>query len=295
MDGDPRNSTTTRYLDLVRRNLTENQEVYVEAHGIEKNSGAVRYILEVEKTRLKRVTLGGFSPTIRDILQASRSQCEEVEALELKSHYTDGSAENGVLTIMARVFPHIRKLRLEMWRLPSASHVVHLANITDLALKNLSPFTADDMRNFFNVLKRAKHLTSFTLVSMECGSNPNLSGDVVWSTEVELHSLKRFEVKVEHTGLLLALLGPLRFHGEMERVVVATYDDRRSELNGRVMSAMTMAFSHLSAPETMKMAMETYTDSNEEMVELLSCQAGWVDRRDHHFLPSHSSIQIPGF
>ncbi|KAF6751392.1 hypothetical protein DFP72DRAFT_908294 [Ephemerocybe angulata] len=196
---------------------------------------------------------------------------------------------------MARVFPHIRKLRLEMWRLPSASHVVHLANITDLALKNLSPFTADDMRNFFNVLKRAKHLTSFTLVSMECGSNPNLSGDVVWSTEVELHSLKRFEVKVEHTGLLLALLGPLRFHGEMERVVVATYDDRRSELNGRVMSAMTMAFSHLSAPETMKMAMETYTDSNEEMVELLSCQAGWVDRRDHHFLPSHSSIQIPGF
>ncbi|KAF5339412.1 hypothetical protein D9611_009886 [Ephemerocybe angulata] len=283
-----RRTTSRTYLDLVRRHLRETQDVSLEAHDIDGNWFTAGHILDVEKTRLKRVVLGGTSMAILKLLQELKFQCEGVEALELTCNNSRSSAENGVLPNVARVFPRIRKLGHAMLRLPRASDMIRLAHITELVLRNLRPFTEEDVHQFFDILKGLKNLTTFTLVGLGSAANTNLSDRVVWSTEVELPRLKRFVLEVENTALLLALLEPLRFHGEMERLVIATFDMSRTELNRRVISATTIAFSHMSAPETMRMTTRFCTGSvrgSEDSGLLVAYQlvAGWVDRLDRHF------------
>ncbi|KAF5339418.1 hypothetical protein D9611_009862 [Ephemerocybe angulata] len=295
-----RTTATKYYLNLVRKNLRETQDVYLEAGRI-LNPGAVRHILEVEKTRLKRVVLGATSEIIREILsRMTDAQCDKVDSVELKCDNIQRPADVGVLQHM-RVFPHLRKLWHELPLIPNAAYVGRLANLTDLVLVNLRSFTVEDVHQLFDILTRAKHLTSFTLASTQSATHNPLrvsAGGAVRTTEIEFHHLKRFELQLGLTPLLLALLKPLRFYGEMERVVIATDDIKGVDFNGLVIYTMALAFSHMSAPETMKMGVNPevlYTKSDGDAA-LLTYQAGWVDKPDRQLymvLPVQEDISDP--
>ncbi|KAF6742870.1 hypothetical protein DFP72DRAFT_153998 [Ephemerocybe angulata] len=162
-----RDSTATKYLDLVGKNLRENQEVYVEARGINRNHLAVLHILALiksGKTRLKRLVINASQTNvIRNILRASSLRFEETVALDLSYYYDPHVGGIATTQDIAAVFPHIRELRLMTKGLPSTLDVLRLPNITDLSLMVYHGFATVDIHQFFNILKSAKHLVYFTL------------------------------------------------------------------------------------------------------------------------------------
>ncbi|KAF5339326.1 hypothetical protein D9611_009890 [Ephemerocybe angulata] len=276
-----RDSTTTEYLDVVGKNLRENQEVHLEAHDIVKNYSALRHIflhvLKVEKTRLKRVVISArHSYIVREILRES-SLREDTVTLDLAFYH--GSPVGGIDVTaqdIAAVFPHIRELRLVTLELPRAPDVLRLLNITDLSL---IIYTADDIHQVFEILKSAERLVSFKLLVQH---TENAIEGVLPSAEVELSRLKRFELDTSDTPLLLALLKPLRFRGKMGKVFITTRDTRRKELSHLLFPAIILAFPETSAPETAKVVRVKEINSREDQRSFFCYKAGWMDRQDQH-------------
>ncbi|KAF6742877.1 hypothetical protein DFP72DRAFT_936005 [Ephemerocybe angulata] len=275
-----RDSTTTKYLDLVGKNLRENQEVYLEAHDIVKNSSALRHIflhvLKVEKTRLKRVVISArYSYIFREILRES-SLWEDTVTLDLVFYRGSPFGKIDVTgQDIAAVFPHIRELRLAT--MPGFPRdLLHFLNITDLYL---IVYIVDDIHQVFEILKSAERLVSFKLVVQHTRHAFELEG-VLPSAEVELSRLKRFELDTRDTPLLLALLQPLRFRGNMERVFITTCDTRRKELSHLVIPAIILAFPETSAPETVKV-MRVSVNSAEDEPSFVGYEMGWIARQGH--------------
>ncbi|KAF6742872.1 hypothetical protein DFP72DRAFT_935989 [Ephemerocybe angulata] len=299
-----RDSTTTKYLDLIGKNLRKNQEVYVEATGIHRNHLAVLHILALiksGKTRLKRLVINTWQTnTICNILQASSLRFEETATLELSYRFEPHGGGIATTQDIAAVFPHIRELQLLTKGLPNTLDVLRLPYITDLSLVVRYRFAREDIHQFFNILKSAKHLVYFTLF-IEFEATGAIQDDVLWSTAVELPRLRGFKLNLIDSTLLLALLKPLRFHGDMEKVVITSRDTRKPQLSHSIVSTIILAFPHRSAPEIAKVREVTDGNSGEDLPFLICYQVAWMDRQDHSLeiiLPvlqdDYSSSALPG-
>ncbi|KAF5339327.1 hypothetical protein D9611_009891 [Ephemerocybe angulata] len=274
-----RDSTATKYLDLIGKNLRENQEVYVEAHGINRNYLAVLHILALiksGKTRLMRLVIvnASQSKVIRKILRASSLRFEETVALDLSYYYEPHGRGIATTQDIAAVFPHIRELQLMTKGLPNTLDVLRLPYITDLSLIVCHGFAREDIHQFFNILKNAKHLVSFKLHASTEFAGSTIQEDVLWSTEVEFPRLRRFELDLFDSSLLLALLKPLRFHEDTEKVVICSHDTRKTQLSHSIVSTIILAFQHRSAPEIA--VVKEVTDMN----SLIWYRVKWMDRQN---------------
>ncbi|KAF6742878.1 hypothetical protein DFP72DRAFT_936006 [Ephemerocybe angulata] len=299
-----RDSTTTKYLDLVSRNLRENEEVSLEAHNIMKNYHAVLHTLALVKsgkTRLKRLIINAWQTNvICNILRALSLRFEETATLELSYRFEPHGGGIATTQDIAAVFPHIRELRLMTMGLPNTLDVLRLPYITDLFLVVRYRFAREDIHQFFNILKSAKHLVYFTLF-IELEATGAIQDDVLWSTAVELPRLRRFKLDLLDSTLLLALLKPLRFHGDTEKVVIISRDTRKPQLSHSIVSTIILAFPHRSAPEIAKVREVTEMNSGEDLPSLICYQVAWMDRQDHSLeivLPvlqdDYSSSALPG-
>ncbi|KAF6751334.1 hypothetical protein DFP72DRAFT_1047902 [Ephemerocybe angulata] len=251
-----RGFTKAQYLNFALGNIGEKSEaIHVDAYDFYKNLNGLRRILEMgKKWVLKRVSLTGHEPDIHLLFQGLDACSEGTEELELGSFQHRGWGDNlPTLQVVATVFPQLRKLCLVSWRIPSDLH--QLSTVTDFAFKVIRELTVEELRKLFTFIKSAGHIMAsleLRFLKTEAVFPENILG----SDRVKLNRLKSLKIHAHNTPILLALLNAMRLPAEIEVVDVITRDNNNA-LSLQLTSALSLACSHILAPERVVLASVT--------------------------------------
>ncbi|KAF5339395.1 hypothetical protein D9611_009902 [Ephemerocybe angulata] len=272
-------NTKAQYLDLALKQVAENQEVYIDGWHVTSNGGVgvLRTLEAGKKWQVKRAVLNASADTIHRIFDGLDLKSEGTEALELTC--LDWMGKLLCANALSGAFPHIRRLFLAGWEVPSASELVKFSALADLTLQRIAVITPEGMQAIFLILKQARHLTHFDLdiLSTE-GHFPNGP----WPTLPRLSKVKTLRISSGDNQIASILLSALYLSADIERmtVVFGSPDGRfNPEISRQAASTLSLALMHTTAPKSLLVTSTIGDDGVEKGLEYIGFGAQWDGKR----------------